>query len=66
MALPTSPHPDIVRDAVERCNISKAEIARRADMHENSLRDLGTDWSPRWKHLVRLCAAVAEIKAERA
>lgn len=60
-------HPDKVRTAVDRQAISKAELARRAGLHANSLSDVESpDWNPRWRTLEALCVAVDEILAERA
>lgn len=60
-------HPDDVRDAVNRCAIAKADLARRAGLHPNSLADLDSpDWNPRWQTLDALCRAAEAIKAERA
>jgi DNA-binding XRE family transcriptional regulator len=60
-------HPDTVRDAILRCAITKAELARRANLHANSLATVESeDWSPRWKTLVALCQAIDEIRSERA
>ena len=61
-------HPNIVRDAVSRSGISKAEIARRAEVHPNSLVGIEVveAWNPKWFTLEALCKAVDEIKRERA
>lgn len=60
-------HPDDVRDAVNRSQIAKADLARRAGLHANSLADLDSpDWNPRWKTLDALCRAAEVIRAERA
>lgn len=60
-------HPDEVRDAIARKGISKAEIARRALVHENTLAKVESeDWQPRWPTLQKLCQAVDAIRAERA
>lgn len=60
-------HPDDVRDAIERRGITKAELARRAGLHKNTLAGCEVpSWSPRWLTLEALCAAVDEIAAERA
>lgn len=60
-------HPDTVRDAVARSAISKAELARAASLHPNSLLGMEKDdWNPRWDTLRRLCDAVQEIKLARA
>jgi len=62
----TRRHPDDVRDAITRCGISKAELARRANVHANTLAGVESpDWSPRWKTLSALCDAADGIKAER-
>lgn len=64
---PVRRHPDDVRDAVNRCAISKADLARRAGLHPNSLLNMDSpQWSPRWLNLVALCEAAEAIKAERA
>jgi len=60
-------HPDTVRSAVARSAISKAELARAAGMHPNSLSGLEReDWNPRWQTLSDLCKAVESIKMARA
>lgn len=60
-------HPDEVRDAISRSGITKAELARKAGVHANTLANVEADaWSPRWKTLEALCQAADEIKAERA
>lgn len=60
-------HPDEVRNAITKSAISKAELARRANVHANTLANVeDADWSPRWKTLEALCRAVDEIRAERA
>lgn len=59
-------HPDFVRDAVNRSAISKADLAARAEVHPNSLADIGPDWNPKWKTLEKLCRAAEQIRAERA
>jgi len=62
-----TPHPDIVRDAIQRSAIAKAELARRAAIHPNSLNGVEQPaWDPRWSTLRKLCDAVDEIKRERA
>lgn len=58
-------HPDTVRDAVTRSKISKAEIARRAQIHSNSLANVESqDWNPRWKTLEAIVAAIFAIRAD--
>lgn len=60
-------HPNEIRKAISQSAITKAELARRASVHPNSLATVESeDWNPRWKTLEALCAAVTEIKAERA
>ena len=60
-------HPDEVRDAIARSAITKAELARRAEVHPNTLANVeSSDWSPRWKTLEALCKAADAIRAERA
>lgn len=60
-------HPDEVRDAINRSAITKAELARRAGVHANTLANVESEeWSPRWKTLVALCLAADAIRAERA
>ncbi len=60
-------HPDEVRDAITRGAITKADIARRAQVHPNTLANVeSSDWSPRWKTLEALCRAADAIRAERA
>lgn len=60
-------HPDTVRDAILRSVIPKAELARRAGVHPNTLAKVESpDWSPRWKTLEALCKAADAIRAERA
>ncbi len=60
-------HPDTIRDAVARSAISKAELARRAEIHQSSLTGLEReDWNPTWFTLTKLCTAAEEIKRERA
>lgn len=60
-------HPDEVRDAITRSAITKAELARRAEVHPNTLANVeSSEWSPRWKTLEDLCKAADAIRAERA
>ena len=60
-------HPDEVRDAINRSAITKAELARRAGVHANTLANVESEeWSPRWKTLVALCLAADAIREERA
>lgn len=60
-------HPDEVRDAITRSAITKAELARRADVHPNTLANVeSSDWNPRWQTLETLCTAADAIRAERA
>jgi len=60
-------HPDDVRDAIKRCAIAKAELARRAGVHPRSLSKVEReDWNPRWKTLDALCMAIEAIRRERA
>jgi transcriptional regulator with XRE-family HTH domain len=60
-------HPDTVRDAVARSNIAKADLARRAGIHSNTLSGMeSAEWNPRWRTLEALCGAVEAIRAERA
>lgn len=62
-----TPNPDVVRDAISRGRISKAEIARRADLHANSLTGVEYEsWNPKWHTLCAICSAIDEIKRERA
>lgn len=52
-------HPDQVRGAIAAGTISKAELARRADVHPNTLAGVADPaWAPRWPTLQRLCQAV--------
>ncbi len=63
---PIPRHPAQVRDAISRSAISKAELARRAGVHANTLANVESDeWSPRWKTLEALCQAADAIRAER-
>lgn len=67
MSDPTPRHPDEVRNAITKHAISKAELARRAGVHANTLANVeGPDWSPRWKTLEALCLAADAIRLERA
>lgn len=60
-------HPDEVRDAIARSAMTKAELARRADVHANTLANVESpDWSPRWKTLEALCRAADAIRSDRA
>ena len=60
-------HPDEVRNAISKSAISKAELARRAEVHHNTLANVESpEWSPRWKTLEALCRAADAIRAERA
>ena len=60
-------HPDEVRNAISKSAISKAELARRAEVHPNTLANVESpEWSPRWKTLEALCRAADAIRAERA
>jgi len=60
-------NPQFVRDAITRGKISKAEIARRADIHANSLTGVEYEtWNPKWHTLCAICRAIEEIKRERA
>lgn len=60
-------HPDEVRDAIARSAITKADLARRAEVHANTLANVESpDWSPRWKTLEALCRAADAIRGERA
>lgn len=59
-------HPDMVRRALLD-GFSKAAIARTANVHANSLANMESDdWSPRWKTLQSLCAAVDALRLQRA
>jgi len=59
-------HPDEVRNAITRHGISKAELARRAGVHANTLANVeAAEWSPNWKTLEALCRATDEILAAR-
>lgn len=62
---PQSIHPDIVREAIAS-GISKAELARRSGLHENSIPSADDHaWNPKWFNLVKLCAAVEMIRKEQ-
>jgi lambda repressor-like predicted transcriptional regulator len=59
-------HPDEVRNAITKSAISKAELARRAGVHANTLATVeSAEWSPRWKTLEALCLAADAIRSER-
>jgi len=57
------PSPDDVRAALDHPGISsRAQLAREAGIHENTLRNIDSpDWSPRWKTLVALCSAADRL-----
>jgi len=60
-------HPDIVRDAISRCAITKADLSQRSGINRSNLRDIDKpDWNPKWETLSALCDAVRAIKRERA
>ena len=59
-------HPDDVRDAIDRCGITKAALCERTGLNKNTLTGLhNPEWDPRWSTLDKLCRAADEIKAER-
>jgi len=58
-------HPDEVRFALKE-GITKAALARKAGVHENTLRSVESDdWAPKWPTLVKLCDAVEQMKGEQ-
>lgn len=59
-------HPNEVRDAIARRGISKAELARRAAVHPNTLADVEKKtWNPRWSTLEALCVGADQLICER-
>jgi len=67
MDKPKARHPSEVREAIASGLASKAELARRAKVHRNSLNAIDDPaWSPSWSTLEALCRAADEIRTERA
>lgn len=59
-------HPSIIRVALAGRIVTKANLARRAGIHPNSLNGCeSATWSPRWDTLKALCDALADISKER-
>jgi lambda repressor-like predicted transcriptional regulator len=59
-------HPNDVREAITKRGVTKADLARRAEVHANTLADVEKpEWNPRWRTLEALCVAADQLIGER-
>lgn len=58
-------HPNDVREAIAKRGVTKADLARRAEVHPNTLANVEKeDWNPRWATLEALCVAADQLTGE--